>query len=127
VNTLVDMAEVTIYHNQNCSTSRHALDVATEEGVDVDVVKYLSTPPDADTLRAIIDKLEDPVTDLVRRDQNFAAAGLTDDDVATVDQVVDVLVANPKLMQRPVIVTSDTALIGRPKDRADEFLRSLAR
>jgi arsenate reductase len=126
VSTLVSMADVTIYHNQNCSTSRHAMSVAEEAGVPVDVVKYLSTPPDAATLRTIIDKLQDPVTDLVRRDNTFADLGLTDDDVSTTEQVVDVLVANPKLLQRPLIVTADTALIGRPKERATDFLRSLA-
>ena len=119
------MADVTIYHNQSCSTSRHAMSAADEADVAVDVVKYLNTPPDAETLRGIIDKLQDPVTDLVRRDNTFAAAGLTDDDVATPEQVIDVLVANPKLMQRPVIVTADTAIIGRPKERATAFLESL--
>ena len=62
------MADVTILHNPNCSTSRHAMDAASRPGVDVDVVQYLKTPPDRAELQAIIDKLEDPVADLVRKD-----------------------------------------------------------
>ena len=57
-------------------------------------MNYRSHPPTADELRAIIAKLEDPPTNLVRRDALFAKLGLTDDDVATVDQIVDVIVNN---------------------------------
>jgi arsenate reductase (glutaredoxin) len=57
--------------------------IATELGADFDTVMYLKTPPDEATLRSIIAKLEDPVTDLVRRDSLWAKLGLTDADVAT--------------------------------------------
>ena len=56
------------------------MSIAEELGVDVDVVLYLKTPPDAETLRAIVAKLEDPATDLVRRDSLWKKLGLTDDD-----------------------------------------------
>ena len=55
------MMATTIYHNPRCTKSRQAMQVATELGADVEVVKYLDTPPDAATLRSIIAKLEDPV------------------------------------------------------------------
>ena len=84
---------VTIYHNPNCNSSSNAVAIADELGVDVEIVNYRSSPPDADELRAIIAKLEDPPTDLVRRDALFEKLGLTDADVATVDQIVDVIVA----------------------------------
>ncbi len=96
--------------------------IAEELGVDHDVVLYIKEPPDADTLRAIIAKLEDPPTDLVRRDSKFKKLELTDDDVATEDQIVDILVKHKQLLQRPVVVTPDTAIIGRPKDRVRELL-----
>jgi arsenate reductase len=96
--------------------------IAEDLGVDHDVVLYIKEPPDADTLRAIIAQLEDPPTDLVRRDSKFKKLGLTDDDVATVDQIVDVLVKHKQLLQRPLVVTPDTAIIGRPKDRVAELL-----
>ena len=96
--------------------------IAEDLGVDANVVLYIKEPPGADELRAIIAKLEDPPTDLVRRDSKFAKLGLTDDDVATEDQIVDVLVAHKQLLQRPLVVTDDTAIIGRPKQRVADLL-----
>ena len=85
-------------------------------------VNYIQSPPDADTLRDIIAKLEDPPTALVRRDSKFKKLELGEADVATKDQVVDILVKHKQLLQRPLIVTEDTAIIGRPKDRVRALL-----
>lgn len=117
------MADVTVFHNPRCSTSRAALEAADDAGVAPAVVQYLKEPLDAAALRELLDKLEDPATDLVRRDARFAKLGLSDDDVATADQVVAVLVEHPELMQRPVLVKGDRAIIGRPKSRVPEFLQ----
>ena len=96
--------------------------IANELGVEYDTVLYLKTPPDEAALRAIIAKLEDPVTDLVRRDSLWAKLGLTDADVATEDQVVAVLMKHKQLMQRPLVVTKTKAIIGRPKERVRQLL-----
>jgi arsenate reductase len=96
--------------------------IAEELGVDANIVNYRKEPPDADTLRDIIAKLEDPPTDLVRRDSLFKKLELSDDDVQTVDQIVDVITANKMIMQRPLVVTDTTAIIGRPKERVRELL-----
>ena len=117
-----DTSGVTIYHNPNCNSSKNAVAIAEELGVDADVILYRSKPPTADQLRAIIAKLEDPPTDLVRRDALFEKLGLTDADVATVDQIVDVIVNNKMIMQRPLLVTADKAIIGRPKERVRDLL-----
>ncbi len=98
------------------------MSIAEELGVETEIVIYRKAPPDAATLRAIIAKLEDPPTDLVRRDSLWTKQGLTDAHVQTVDQIVDVLVATPMIMQRPVLVTADRAIIGRPKERVRELL-----
>lgn len=100
------------------------MSIAQELGVEADIVLYIKTPPDAATLRAIIAKLEDPVTDLVRRDSMWKKLGLTDADAETPDQVVDLLVRHKQLLQRPVVVTAKKAIIGRPKDRVRELLSS---
>ena len=97
--------------------------IAEELGVEFEEVNYIKSPPDAAALRAIIAKLEDPPTALVRRDSKFKKLELREDDVATEDQVVDILVKHKQLLQRPLIVTKDTAIIGRPKDRVRELLR----
>lgn len=96
--------------------------IADDLGVDYDTVLYIKNPPDEATLRSIIAKLEDPVTDLVRRDSLWAKLGLTDADVATEDQVVAVLLQHKQLMQRPLVVTKDKAIIGRPKERVRQLL-----
>lgn len=93
------------------------MSIAEELGVETDIVLYQKTPPNESELRWIIGHLEDPITTLVRRDAVFAKLGLTDGDVSSADQIVSVLTAHPKLMQRPVVVRGDVAIFGRPKDR----------
>ena len=100
--------------------------IAEELGIEADIVNYIKTPPDADTLRSIIAKLEDEPTALVRRDSTWKKLGLSDGDAGTEDQIVALLVAHKQLLQRPVVVTADTAIIGRPKERVTELLAPLA-
>ncbi len=116
------MADLTILHNPNCSTSRHAKDEIDDAGADAEVVQYLKTPLGRDELLDLMAKLEDPPADLVRKDGFFTAQGLSPDDYTTPEAVADLLVAHPRLMQRPVLVRSDRAIIGRPKDRVPAFL-----
>ena len=96
--------------------------IAEELGVSADIVLYLKTPPDEATLRAIIARLDDPVTDLVRRDSLWQKLVLTEADAQTADQVVALLVKHKQLLQRPVVVTRDRAIVGRPKERVRELL-----
>ncbi len=116
------MSDLTVLHNPKCSTSRSALETLDAAGASADVIQYLKEPLDEAALRELIGKLEDEPTDLVRRDAFFKEQGLTDADVATVDQVVAVLVEHPRLMQRPVLVKGDRAIIGRPKERVAPFV-----
>jgi arsenate reductase (glutaredoxin) len=116
------MADLTIYHNPRCSTSRHALDAVAESGAEADVVHYLRTPLDREQLLELLARLEDPPGDLVRQDAFFAGLGLSAQDCSTPEQVADLLAEHPRLMQRPVLVRGDRAIIGRPKDRAQEFI-----
>lgn len=116
------MADVTLLHNPNCSTSRHALDTAAEASVDVDEVRYLKDPLDRAALLDLLAKLEDPPADLVRKDGFFKDQGLDAADYTDPEQVADLLVEHPRLMQRPVLMRSDRAIIGRPKDRVGPFL-----
>lgn len=120
----VAMAELTIWHNPNCSTSRHALDEAEAAGVEPDLRKYMlkAQRPNRDEIVQLLDQLEDPPTDLVRRDAKFKQYGLADADVQTADQVADVLAEHPELLQRPVLVKGGRAIIGRPKDRVAPFI-----
>jgi len=103
--------------------------VATDAGVDFDVVLYMSDRPDRAALQSLVERLEDPVENLVRKDSQFTKLGLNADDyVANPEAVVEVLLQYPRLMQRPVLMRGDRAIIGRPlgdlkaKDRVAEFL-----
>ena len=99
--------------------------VAKGLGIEPEIVQYLKTPPDKATLEKIIGMLEDPVEDLVRKDAKFEKLGL--DPAAFVGKpkaVVDILLKHKELMQRPVIVKGNKAIIGRPKDKAEKFLKA---
>jgi len=114
--------DLTVLHNPQCSTSRYAVDTLSGAGVPFAEVRYLREPLDEAGLRDLIGKLEDPVTDLVRRDPGFERAGLTEADVADEEGVIKTLLAHPEVMQRPVIITGERAFIGRPKSRIDDLL-----
>jgi arsenate reductase len=99
------------------------LAVAEEQNADVEVVLYMKNPPDQATLEHIVSVLEDPVEDLVRKDSKFKELDLNPDDyVGNPDAVIDLLLERKALMQRPLLVTTRKAIIGRPKDRIAEFL-----
>ncbi|MDP7066734.1 MAG: ArsC/Spx/MgsR family protein [Acidimicrobiales bacterium] len=83
----------------------------------------MKNPPDQATLEHIVSVLEDPVEDLVRKDSKFKELDLNPDDyVGNPDAVIDLLLERKALMQRPLLVTTRKAIIGRPKDRIAEFL-----
>ena len=118
------MADVIILHNTACSTSRAALAEAEQAAVAAEIVQYLKTPLDRVALLELMGKLEDPPADLVRKDSYFAQLGLDPGDYVTPESVADLLVEHPRLMQRPVLIKGTRAIIGRPTDRVDTFLRS---
>ena len=99
--------------------------VAEESGNEIEVVLYMKDKPTRQTLEHLVSILEDPVTDLVRRDSQFAKLGMSDADVASAEQVIDVLLEKPRLTQRPIVVHGERAIIGRPKARVAEFLASV--
>jgi len=116
------MADVTIFHNTACSKSRGALAILEERGVEHDVVLYKEAPPDRATLERIVELVPDAPSELVRRDPLFKELGLTADDVRTEEQVVEVLLAHPELMQRPIVLRGDRAVIGRPPENVEALL-----
>jgi len=116
------MADVTVFHNKTCSTSRFAMDEAAAAGVDVQVVEYLKSPLDRKALLTLIEQLEDLPADLVRKDAFFKTLGLDERDYQSAEDVAGLLVEHPRLMQRPVLVRNGRAIIGRPKSRVADFL-----
>ena len=85
-------------------------------------MQYLKTPLDEDALRAILGMVDASPADLVRKDKHFKDLGLDPSDYATVDAVVKLLAEHPRLMQRPIAVRGDRAVIGRPSENVEELL-----
>lgn len=114
---------VTIYHNENCSKSREALDAlrqrASQAGEPVEIVEYMKTPLDADQLRALHAKLGVPAQEMLRTNEDaYKSLGLADakyDDAA----LLAVVATNPALLQRPIVVRGEKAVIARPADKLD--------
>ncbi len=100
----------------------NALKILQQRGVEFDTVEYLKAKPTRDTLTQIVTKLDGSVADLVRKDSVFAKLGLDEADYQSPQAVVDLLLKHPKLMQRPVVMTTSGAVIGRPKERVTALL-----
>ena len=116
------MGRVLVYHNPVCSKSRGALEILRERGVDAEVIEYLKTPLDRATLERILALLGGPPADLVRKDKRFAELGLRAQDYTTREEVIDVLLAHPELMERPVVIRDGRAVIARPSERVLQLL-----
>lgn len=110
------MAKYTIYHNPRCSKSRQTLALLEENGIEPEVIHYLETPPDVPTLRTLVKKLAlKRAHDLVRnKEPEYQQAGLNAQ--ADDDTVLAAIAAHPKLLERPVVVKGDKAVIGRPPE-----------
>src|SRR6476620_5266229 len=111
-----------LYHNPKCSKSRHAEGLLTESSVDFDTVRYLDEPLTEPELLALLDILEDPPADLVRKVPHFKSLGLDAADYTDAASVATLLAEHPRLMERPVVVKGDHAVIGRPTERIEAFL-----
>jgi arsenate reductase len=116
------MARIGIYHNPGCSKSRGALEILRERGVEFDAVDYLKEPLDRETLARIAELLPNPPEDLVRKDRNFEQLDLDPNGYKTLEAVIELLIEHPGLMQRPVVVAGDRALICRPPEKVLELL-----
>ena len=110
-----------VYFNPNCSKCRNAVAQLDEKGSDYELVRYLESDLSPKEIADLIDMLEDPLTDLVRKDQNFRDLGLNASDYETKEAVVALLSKHPKLMQRPVIVKDGKASIARTPEKVDEL------
>ena len=110
-----------IYHNPRCSKSRATLALLEERGIDLDIVEYLEHPPSRRILATLLEKLGLKARDLIRRaEPEFKDSGLTLD--ASDDDLLDLMVAIPKLIERPIVEIGDRARIGRPPERVLEIL-----
>lgn len=106
------MAQYTLYHNPRCSKSREALGLLQSKGVDVQVIEYLKESPSAEDLKQLISKLKSPASALVRTKED-----LYQDlkfDLNSTEHIVENLVKYPQLIERPIVVKDDRAIVARP-------------
>jgi len=114
---------VTIYHNPACGTSRNTLALLKEHGVPHDIIKYMDTELSRSDCESFLDMISDEPTMLIRRDKRFKELGISESEVQTRAQVLRMLGKHPELMQRPILVKGDKAIISRPPEKAIEFLK----
>ena len=121
--TLVRMADLTIWHNQRCSKSRSALDILNDAGVAFEERRYLEAPPTADELDEVLTALGKEPWEIARMGEGVAKDLKLRDLPHDRARWIDVMVANPILIERPIIVTADgRAVVGRPPEAVRELL-----
>ncbi len=114
---------VTIYHNPRCSKSRETLSLLQSHGVEPQVVLYLETPPDATTLRNLVQMLNlSSARDLMRQKEDLYRTLNLADSTLSEEALIQAMVENPKLIERPVVVKGDQARIGRAPEQVLEIL-----
>lgn len=113
---------VTIYHNPRCSKSRATLALLEERNLEPTVIEYLKNPPDAETLGTILDSLGINAAELMRTGEDEYKAA--QDKLKAMDESerIDWLTANPRVIERPIVVNGDQARIGRPPEAVLEIL-----
>jgi len=116
------MDTIKIFHNPVCGKSRGALEILRERGLDPLVVEYLKTPLDRETLEHILDLLPGAPAELVRKDKRFKELGLDPQAYEARDAVIEILLQHPELMERPVVLRGERAVIARPSEKVLDIL-----
>ena len=114
------MADATIYYNPDCGTSRNALGLIREAGIEPTIIEYLETPPDRGTLEALIQQMQVPVRDVVRQKEAlYSELALQD---AGDEALLDAMLAHPILINRPIVVTARGVKLCRPSESVLDLL-----
>ena len=115
------MSEFTLYHNPRCSKSRAAVALLEEHGRAFDTVLYLETPPSAAALRELLKKLGLSARQLLRTGEDeYAELGLNDASLSE-EALIEAMAQHPRLIERPIVVSAERAVIGRPTERILEL------
>ena len=112
---------IKIYHNPRCRKSREGLAILEKSGKDFEVVKYLDEVPSHEELKSILEILDIPPIELVRKNEavwkeNFKGKTMTDEEIITA------MVNHPKLIERPIVISNNQGVIGRPPQNIDSLL-----
>ena len=111
------MKSVRIYHNPRCSKSRQTLALLQERGLDVEVIRYLEDPPAPAELDRLVEALGMAPVELIRvKEKRFAELGLATTDDRSRREWLELMSANPILIERPIVVNGERAALGRPPE-----------
>jgi len=110
-----------VYHNPRCSKSRQTLQLCEEAGSEVEIIEYLKTPLDEVILKDILKKLDKPVYEVVRtKEEVYEQLNLSSD--STEEEIIAAIIKYPVLLERPIVVKDDKAVIGRPPENVKVLL-----
>ncbi|MNO57515.1 Arsenate reductase [compost metagenome] len=116
------MSQLTLFHNPRCSKSRGALELLEARGLQPQIVRYLETPPSAAELKALLQKLGIGARQLLRSGEDeYKSLNLADPGLSE-DALIQAMVEHPKLIERPILIAGDKAVIGRPPEKVLEIL-----
>jgi len=108
---------ITIYHNPRCSKSRQTLKILEEQGENPTIIEYLNNPPTADKLKEILSLLGMSPRDLMRKKENeYKELDLANSELSNRD-LIDCMVKNPILIERPIVLVNGKAALGRPPEK----------
>lgn len=110
------MSKIRIYHNTRCSKSRETLALLENQQHDIEIIDYLKTPPTADELTIILQQLEMRPRQLLRSKESLYKELQLDNDKLSDLQLIEIMCANPKLIERPIVIKDNQAIIGRPPE-----------
>ncbi|WP_423062922.1 arsenate reductase (glutaredoxin) [Candidiatus Paracoxiella cheracis] len=116
------MPNVTIYHNPRCSKSRQALQLLRDQHIEPEIIDYLKTPPAADTLKHILKLLHLKPRELMRTKEAIYRENNIGSDSLSEEQLIGMMVKHPILIERPIVIHGNKAVIGRPPEKVLEIL-----
>ncbi len=112
---------IKIYHNNRCSKSRMGLQLLEESGKKFEIINYLEQIPSKETLKNIINLLEIKPIELVRKNEAIWKEQFKGKDLSD-NEIINAMIANPKLIERPIVINGTKAIIGRPTEKISEIL-----
>jgi arsenate reductase len=112
---------ISIYHNNRCSKSRDSLALLTQQNIEIKVIDYLKNPPTEKQIKTLLKKLKMKPLELLRKSENLYKDNYKEINLSD-DEWIELMANNPILIERPIIVNGNKAVIGRPPEKVLEIL-----
>lgn len=113
---------IIIYHNPRCSKSRQTLELLRKHNIEPDIIEYLNTPPDPQRLKSLLNMLGLSARQLMRRKEQAYKDADLDNPKLSEEDLIKAMIEQPKLIERPIVVNGDKAVLGRPPENVLEII-----